>query len=1053
MNLFKKLNVIIGWVIFIIATIVYFLTLEPTASWWDCGEYISTAYKLQVGHPPGAPLFQLLGRFFSLFAFGDTSKVAMMINAMSALSSSFTILFLFWTITIIAKKLVMKSAEDFKDKAKIIAVFSSAAIGSLAYTFSDSFWFSAVEGEVYAMSSLFTAVVFWAILRWEEADDIHSKRWLILIAYFMGLSIGVHLLNLLAIPAIAVVYYLKKYKATWKGVVYTLIISILLLAFIMYLLIPGVVKLSSNFELVFVNSLGLPFNSGTIIYFLLLIGLIVGGLYYTARKQKAILNLILISFTFILIGYSSFFMLIIRAQANTPINENDPRNAISMLSYLNREQYGTWPIFFGQYYNAPVVDYGDESPVYIKDKKKGKYVITDKRESSVPIYDDRFMTFFPRMWSSQKKEHAELYQQYGKIKGYPIQVDDDGETKTLIKPTFAENLRFFFTYQVGHMYFRYFMWNFSGRQNDVESQGEVDNGNWLTGFNWFDENILGLGPQDNLPDSMKSHARNEFFLLPFLLGMVGFFYHLNRSKKGALIVFLLFFMTGFAIIVYLNQTPLQPRERDYSYAGSFYAFAIWIGLGILALWDGLKKWIPSLISVVAVSIIALILVPGIMAKEGWGDHDRSGKYAARDFAANYLNSCAPNAILITNGDNDTFPLWYAQEVEGIRTDVRVVNFMLSSGHWYIHQLMRQVYDSKALPFTLDYDQYENGVNNAVVFQDMDLPGPLELDDAIGFIASRDERSKLQLNNGESIAFLPTKSLKITIDSATLMKTGTVPAEMAPNIVKEINWKVKQSYLYKNDLMLLDFIATNDWQRPIYFANPNSISRVFNVDEYCHLEGFVYRFLPVKAKNHVSSVGGVSAETSYDILMNKCKWGNLNDPDVTVDRESMRNSIIPKQNFMRVAEALVIESKMLEMGVSMDNIIQQNLTETQMEENMKLAKVKKEKAIKLLDRCFEVFPDSKFPFDMYMVPFAETYYDAGAIEKGNKIASRVFEIYKQNIIYYNRCSLELQAYFQSDFERALGIIQRLSSTAEKYKQTKLQKEFDDFFNEQITRLER
>jgi hypothetical protein len=1020
MELYKKLNRITGWIVFAIATTVYFITVEPTASWWDCGEYISTAYKLQVGHPPGAPLFQMIGRFFSLFAFGDVSKVALMINLMSALSSSFTILFLFWTITHLARKIALQSGE--MNDGKMLAILGSGFVGALAYTFSDSFWFSAVEGEVYAMSSFFTAVVFWAMLRWEdEADGQHANRWILLITFLMGLSIGVHLLNLLAIPAIAFVYYFKKYKPTTKGIIITFIVSIAIIGLIMNGIIPWIVKLSSVFELTFVNSFGLPFNSGTAFYFIVLIGLIIYGLKYTIKKQKTLLNTLILGFTFILIGYSSFFMIIIRSNANPPIDENSPEDAISLLSYLAREQYGDWPILYGQYYNAPTIDLKDGNPVYVKDTKKGKYVITDERKGTKAVYDPRFTTLFPRMWSNQKNAHIEMYKQYGKVKGIPIQVEgNDGKPETRIRPTFGENLRFFFTYQIGHMYFRYFMWNFSGRQNDIESQGEIENGNWITGINWFDENILGLGPQENLPDSMKNPARNKFYLLPFLLGLIGLIYHSGTSKKDSLVVALLFIMTGLAIVVYLNQYPYQPRERDYAYAGSFYAYAIWIGLGVMALADMLRKNINPKLAAIAVTGVAFLLVPVIMAKEGWDDHNRSGKYAARDFAANYLNSCEPNAILFTNGDNDTFPLWYAQEVEGIRTDVRVVNFMLASGHWYIHQMMNKAYESDPLTFTLSFDQYQNGVNNAVVFYNTDVQGNVELKQVIDFIASEDKRSKLTLSSGESINYSPTKKFKLTIDSAVISRNKVVPDYLADKIVPSIEWEVRQNYLYKNDLMLLDLIATNNWKRPIYFANPNSISKVLGIENYCHLEGMVYKFMPVKAENFIKGVGGINAEASYDIFMNKCKWGNLKDPNVYVDRESYRNSIIPKQNFMRVAENLV-------------------------------SKGEKEKAIALLDACLAEFPDNKISFDMYMIPFADVYYEAGAMEKGNVICERVFEIYTQNLDYYNRLNSKLLKYYQEDYDQAIGIIQRLSMMAKMYKQTELYDKIDGVFKQEMQNL--
>jgi tetratricopeptide (TPR) repeat protein len=1012
---------VVGWIVFAIATLVYFLTIEPTASWWDCGEYIATAYKLQVGHPPGAPLFQMIGRFFSLFAFGDTSQVALMVNVMSALSSSFTILFLFWTITHFGRKVALRDGGELSE-ANTYAIIASGVVGGLAFTFSDSFWFSAVEGEVYAMSSLFTAVTFWAILRWEREEERYANRWILLITYIIGLSIGVHLLNLLAIPAITFVYYFKKYKPTTRGVLITGVVSVLILAVIQNGIIPWIVKLSSYFELAFVNGFGLPFNSGTIVYFLLLIGGIVFGLRYTRRKQKVIFNTLILSFAFILIGYSSFFMIIIRSNANPPIDENNPEDAISLFGYLAREQYGSWPILHGQYYNAPTIDVEDGRPIYVKDREKGRYVVTDDRKGTIPVYDPRFTTIFPRMWSNQKPGHVQIYKEYGKIRGRSVEVmTDDGSTEIRNVPTFGENLRFFFTYQLGHMYFRYFMWNFSGRQNDIESQGEVEHGNWLTGINWFDEHILNLGPRDNLPDSMQSTAHNHFYMLPFLLGLMGLFFHLNSRKRDMLVVSLLFLLTGIAIIIYLNQYPYQPRERDYAYAGSFYAFSIWIGLGVMAIFDLLQKRINPKIAALTAGGAALLLVPVIMAKDGWDDHDRSNKYAARDFAINYLNSCEPNAILFTNGDNDTFPLWYAQEVEGVRTDVRVVNFMLASGHWYIHQMMNKAYESEPLPFTLSYDQYENGVNNAVIFYDRGLKGHTDLDQIINFIASEDERSKLTLTSGSKINFSPTKKFSLTIDSADVVNKGAVPEYMQDRIVDKIEWNVRQNYLYKNDLMLLDIIASNNWERPIYFANPSSISKVLGVEEYCHLEGMVYRFLPVKAEHYIEGVGGVHGEKSYELYLNTFQWGNLKEPGVYVDRESMRNSIIPKQNYMRAAKA------MAEKGED-------------------------EKAIALLDHCLEEFPDEKIPYDMYMIPFIEVYYNAGAPEKAAAISRRVFEIYDQNMNYYYRLNDRLAKYYEQEYNQTLGVMQQLSMMARMNQQNDLYEEFDSVFTEHLQFME-
>ncbi len=1007
---FKKLNDLTGWIVFLIATVVYFLTLEPTASWWDCGEYISTAYKLQVGHPPGAPLFQMLGRFFSLFAFGDTSKVALMINAMSALSSSFTILFLFWTITLLARKFMM-TGENAESKVHQYAVLAAGAVGSLAYTFSDSFWFSAVEGEVYAMSSFFTAVVFWAILKWEQvADEPHNYRWLIFIAYLIGLSIGVHLLNLLALPAIVYVFYFKKFKPSTKGFVLAGIISILILGFIMSFLIPQIVNLASKFELLFVNSFGLPFNTGTIVYFIILFAAVIFGLDYSRKKGKVILNSVILSLMFILIGYSSFFLIVIRANANTPINENEPSDAISLLSYLNREQYGDWPLLYGQYYNAPVVDYTDGAPVYVKDKKSGKYIITDKRNNTKPVYDERFTTVFPRMWSNQKSSHINIYKQLGGNNGTPIRVTKpDGSTEVLSRPTFGENLRFFFSYQLSHMYVRYFMWNFVGRQNDIESQGEPENGNWISGIGFIDN--LRLGDQSDLPKSMENPGRARFFFLPLLLGLAGLFFQLKKHSRDTWVVFLLFVMTGLAIIVYLNQTPYQPRERDYAYAGSFYAFAIWIGFGVLAAVDFVSKYLKSnTIIVLAVSGLLLLAVPGVMAIEGWKGHDRSGKYAARDFAMNYMAQCDKNAIIFTNGDNDTFPLWYVQEVENFRTDMRVVNYMLASGDWYVHQLGKKVYESERLPLTLTPDQYNKGINDYIPVLER-IAGPVELREAINFVADESDQTKVPLQSGEKINYLPTKKLKLTVDKAAVIRNGIVPKEMEHLIVDVIEWEVTQNGLYKNDLMLLDLIASNNWERPIYFANPSSSSKVFNVDKYCHMEGVVYKFMPVIAPEYYRGMGGVYAKGSYDLLVNKARWGNLNHPDVTVDRESFRNSSIAKQSYMRLAQALINEGK-------------------------------KDLAIIALDKSLEFFPAKKFPYDYFMLPWIDIYYEAGDPAKAMDVMEKLADRYLDDLRYYTSLDGKFVKYYNTNMQEAMAVIQRLSEIAGKHSLNDFQKRMDD-----------
>ena len=1020
---FKKLNNIVGWGVFMIATIVYFLTLETTVSWWDCGEYISTAYKLQVGHPPGAPLFQMLGRFFSLFAFGDVTKVALMINAMSALCSSFTILFLFWTITLLAKKLWMKDGED-SPSANKFNVLAAGVIGALAYTFSDTFWFSAVESEVYAMSSLFTAVTFWAILKWEEvADEPTNYRWIIFIAYLIGLSIGVHLLNLLCIPAVVYIVYFKKFKkVTTKGFILAGIISVVLVGFIQVILIPAIVSICGKFELFFVNSLGAPFNLGTIVYFVLLIALIILGIYFTNKYKKVILNTAVLSFMFILIGYSSFFMLVIRANANTPINENEPSEAVSMLSYLKREQYGSWPLVYGPYYMAKPYDANSSSPIYVRDEAKGKYVITDKREGTDPIYDDNVMTIFPRMWNGTKPSYISTYNQYiDKSKMVPVTMKkSDGTKETVLRPTFMQNLKFFIGYQCNHMYWRYFMWNFVGRQNDIQGHGEIENGNWVSGIGFIDN--ARLGNQDNLPKSMSNSGRTEFYFLPLILGLIGLFYHIKRDMKNSWVVFLLFFMTGLAIVIYLNQTPYQPRERDYAYAGSFYAFCIWIGFGLLGVVEMLQKVMKNKMAVAVVAFVLCLSVPTVMAASGWEGHNRAEKTSALDWGKNYLKNLPENAVIFTRGDNDTFPLWYVQEVEGYRTDVRVCNYMLSSGYWYVHQMGRKQYESERLPLSLTPEQYDNGVNEPVFIQEV-FEGPVELKDAIEFIKSDNVKTKVSLMSGDKANYLPARNLKITVDKEAVVRNGIVPESMKDQIVDEIVWRIPESvnYLYKNDLMLLDFMATNDWTRAVYFTSLSDIKNVLGIDKYLHQEGLSHRFIPVLAADYHKDAGGVYVEGSYELLMaDDIRWGNLNKEGVAVDPESRRNLLFVKQAYMRLAQSL-------------------------------LNRGQNDSAVAVLDRCLEFFPDEKIPYDFYMLAYPEIYYKAGAVEKGDELIDVIINNCLDNLRYYNELNEKFVPYYAETIRENLAIINEMSNIASRNSRHELKMELEKTLEEQFSKF--
>ena len=1020
---FKKLNNIVGWFVFLIATVVYVLTLENTVSWWDCGEYISTAYKLQVGHPPGAPLFQMIGRFFSLFAFGDVTKVALMINLMSALCSSFTILFLFWTITHLSKKMWMKEG-DAAPLSNKVAVLATGVIGALAYTFSDSFWFSAVEGEVYAMSSLFTAITFWAILKWEEvADEPYHYRWLIFIAYLIGLSIGVHLLNLLCIPAVVYVVYFKKYdKITLKGFIVAGLISIALVGLIQVVIIPAIVSLCGKFELFFVNTLNTPFNVGTIVYFILLTAIIVLGIYFSNKYKMVILNVVVLSFMFILIGYSSFFMLVIRANANTPINENEPSEAVSMLSYLKREQYGSWPLLRGPYYMAKPIDANDGSPVYVRDEKKGKYVITDDRRGTEPVYDDNLTTIFPRMWNGTKRMYTSTYEQYiDKSKMVPVTIKKPNgaggyTTETVMRPTFGQNIKFFLGYQCNHMYWRYFMWNFVGRQNDIQGHGELEYGNWLSGIKFIDE--ARLGKQTDLPKSMSNSGRTTFFFLPLILGLIGLFYHIKKDIKDSWVVFLLFFMTGLAIVIYLNQTPFQPRERDYAYAGSFYAFCIWIGIGVMGVMELLQKIIKNKMAVAIVAFVLCLSVPTVMAASGWEGHNRSDKTAALDWGKNYLKNLPENAVIFTRGDNDTFPLWYVQEVEGYRTDVRVCNYMLSSGYWYVHQMGRKQYESDRLPLSLTPAQYDNGVNEPIFIQDV-FEGPVELKDAIEFIKSDNPRTKVGLMSGDKVNYLPARRLKITVDKEAVIRNGIVPESMKDQIVDEIVWEIPSSvnYLYKNDLMLLDFIATSNWSRAVYFTSLNDIENVLGIDKYLHQEGLAHRFMPVEATSYYKGAGGVFVDGSYELLMaDDIRWGNLNEPGVAVDPESRRSVLFVKQAYMRLAQTLANSQR-------------------------------KEDAVAVLDKCLEFFPNDKIPYDILMTSYPEIYYACGATDKGDAFMNTMLENCIDNLRYYYELDTPFLMYYSESIYENLAILDKMRTIATKYKRNDLRIKVTNTFNEE------
>ena len=1041
MNQYKRLNIIFGWTSFIVAATVYLMTMEPTVSLWDCGEFIASAYKLEVGHPPGAPFFMIMARFFSLFA-SDPSKVAMMVNSMSALASAFTILFLFWTITHLAKK-IFTNNNDVLTEGKTWAIIGSGLTGALAYTFSDTFWFSAVEGEVYAFSSLFTAVVFWAILKWEnEADRKYSNRWLILIAYLMGLSIGVHLLNLLAIPAIVLVYYFKKHEVTRNGIIGAMVISIVLLGSVMYGIIPGMANIASKFELLFVNKFGLGYDTGVIAYVIILLGSLIVGIYYSHKKgneliaaiatilsvlllgipfmsdsgvvnflllaafsgfiyflkeKTVLLNSILLFLTVIVIGYSSFAMIVIRSQADPPMDENNPDNVFALLSYLNREQYGDRPLFYGQYYSAPMVDVINEKPVYSQFDEK--YKITDYKRKVV--YHNKVSTFFPRMYSSDQS-HIQQYQQWADIKGRRIEIRVNNRKQRILKPTFGENLKFFFKYQMGFMYGRYFMWNFAGRQNDEQSYGEMTNGNWISGIGFFDQ--PRIGPTKNLAERMKNHhGRNVYYFLPLLLGIFGLVFHMQKHTKDFVVVLFLFILTGIAIVIYLNQTPLQPRERDYAYAGSFYAFSIWIGLGMLSIFEGLKKLLSEKPNAIISTLLCIALVPGLMASENWDDHDRSGRYTARDLARNYLESCAPNAILFTNGDNDTFPLWYAQEVEGIRTDVRVCNLMLLNTDWYIDQMKRKAYESDPLPISMTKKQYIQGTRD-LAFLRNETPVYLDIKDAMTLIKSDDPRTKVMLQSGSSADKLPTRNFKMDVDVDKVLETGTVKPDDAHLIDSVIMWNIGMERITKSDIAVLDILANNNWERPIYFVSLGH-SGTLNLNQYMQLEGFAYRFVPIKSTySSVIDAGRINTEVMYDNLMNKFTWGRMEEEDVLVDYYNARTySVMQIRNkFVRLAEALIEEGK-------------------------------KDKALAVIKKGFEILPDYKVPYDYFNIQMLAILYDIndGEPEYANTHAKIFFDTLTDLLDYYNSLDAKYMENVSQDFRMQTTILMQLKQMCQVY----------------------
>jgi hypothetical protein len=1050
---FKKWNTILGWFAFAVAFTVYALTIEPTVSFWDAGEYILTSSKLQVGHPPGAPLFQMLGAFFSIFAL-EPSQIGMIMNMMSAVASAFTILFMFWTITMLLMKLV--NFNDDSSSSKGHAILGSALVGSLAFTFTDSFWFNAVETEVYAMATLIMAVMFYLALRWEQdMDTPRGNRWLVLIAFIIGLSFGVHFMGLLTIPAIGLIYYFKNYKTiTVKNFIIANVASAAILLFIFKLLLPTTLKLFGNLEVFFVNTFGLPFNSGTIITGLLVIALFYYGLNYTRKKAMLHANTLVLCLMFIFIGFSSWMMLPIRANAHVIINENDPSDARELLAYYNLEQYPETHLFYGpmftEIYSGQDKDepYVDDKKNYERNEETGKYVVINDWEGSKQNYNHEHASILPRMWSS---EHADNYMMFTGLIDFKVdpavqtrayneamnagfseeqasqyamqekrRIDQNvnefrmriaqgeidyedydqflrrfGQQYLIVeKPSFLDNIAYMFQYQFGYMYWRYFMWNFTGRQNDVQGKYDDFNGNWISGIQFVDEIHLGLS-QDNLPtDVTDNKARNTYFFLPLILGLVGFFFLLYSDMKRFWVLLVFFLLTGIAIQFYTNVRPFEPRERDYSVVGSFYVFAIWIGFGVYAIYDLLKTNIKTKLLAPMITLACLIIVPGILAANNWDDHDRSGKYTANAMARKYLESCAPNALLFTIGDNDSFPLWYLQEIEGVRTDVRVINTSLFQTAWYIDQMKRQAYESEPIPSKLTHKQYRDGTRDFIIHREISEQisrDTLDIKRFMEFITSDDPSTKLKFiveKRGESPEgypgsylnsnYFPTRNISIPVNKDQVLKNGIVHPKDVDKIEDNLYARITGSTIYKNRLLMLDIIANNDWKRPIYFTGGAfSDEDYIWLKDYLQLDGLCYKLVPIRTpvdRANPYDMGRVDADLMYEKVKN-WEWGG-SENDIYLDIESRRNGITYRGNLARLIEQLINDDKL-------------------------------DKAEEIADLAMEKMPVDKFGYYSLLEPYISAYYEIGNIEKGRALYKQVAQKYQENLVYYSSLSIENQ----------------------------------------------
>ena len=935
MQSFRRLNTIAGWVTFAIALLTYSLTVERTASFWDCGEFIACAYKLQVPHPPGAPFFLLIGRVFSLLAGDDVTRVAFWVNMVSVLSSAFGILFLCWTISMLAQKLLGKKLADYTSADSLI-VIGSSVVGALIYTFSDTYWFSAVEAEVYGMSSFFTAIVVWAAFRWERIEDeAAANRWLIFIAYLIGLSIGVHLLNLTTLPALALIYYFKKAaKPTFRGGAVAFFIGLVILGIINAGIIPGLPSAAFVLEKFFVNTLGLPFSTGMAVFTVIFFAILIYALFWSNKNQRVYINTGLLALSFVLVGYISYIQVLVRSDYNPPINENDPSDALNFISYLKREQYGSRSLLFGPVFTARPVDQQAGDPLF---KKEGKKYVP-YGNSPKYIYEQGDEMLFPRVYSSQQN-HPQLYR---KMLGLA-----EGQ-----KPTFGDNISYFLSHQLGHMYWRYLMWNFSGRESDEEGAGY----------------LLPWSMNTDAPDLLKTNkARDNFYMLPFLLGLFGIVYMYFRRQRDFLVVGFLFLFTGIALQVFLNSPPSEPRERDYIYVASFYFFAIWIGLGIMALAEGTRQYLKNDLTRNGLIVGLTLLIPIMMGAKSWDNHDRSNRYHSVDFAKNLLNSCAPNAILFAGGDNDTFPLWYVQEVEGFRRDVRVCNLSLLGTEWYIQQMKRKTYESEALPISLDFDQFNKGENDIIPFYEMGaVKNGIDLKQYISLVKQGSPAVRVPLTTGEMTSVLPSSVLFLPLDKAAIDKANFVPALLRPLVGDTLQWTIGKRDLYKPDLIMLDMIATNNWQRPIYFSSTLASDNYLNLKDHMQVEGYAYRLMPVRVDG--ASDGYVNSTIAMNNLMKRSFWREMNNPNSYYDETYKGSPVLTARiAFFRLADQLIRENK-------------------------------KAEAKKVLDYSLSVIPDNTIPFDQISANFVRFYFSVGDTKTALKIADTMVTRIDQNLNY-------------------------------------------------------